>query len=175
MSLATRIIPCLDVTHAGCQGVNFVGLRDAGDPVEMRAATTSRVRTNSPFWTSRKQRRAESSCTSLRPSPLKFHPPDRGGGVVRSMTCGVFTSGATRSHEHFRRQNPQLVADSVPLRLPVHVVAIDAKKVADGETPHWEVFTHGGRKPLGWTGGMAKKMESMAREKYCLPAWIGRH
>jgi imidazole glycerol phosphate synthase subunit HisF len=51
--LAKRIIPCLDVTAGRVvKGVNFVELRDAGDPVEIAAATTSRAPTSSPFSTS---------------------------------------------------------------------------------------------------------------------------
>ncbi len=52
--LAKRIIPCLDVTGGRVvKGVNFVELRDAGDPVEIAPVTTNRVPTNSRSWTSR--------------------------------------------------------------------------------------------------------------------------
>jgi cyclase len=163
--LAKRIIPCLDV-NAGrvVKGINFVELRDAGDPVEIAAATTSRAPTKSLSSTSRPvPTTATSSCTSSRPVASQVFIPLTVGGGVRQVedVRRLLNAGADKvSMNTAAVNNPQLVADaSAKVGAQCIVVAIDAKQTSPGR---WEVFTHGGRKNTGLDAiEWARKVESL--------------
>lgn len=165
MTLAKRIIPCLDVTAGRVvKGVNFLELRDAGDPVEIARRYDAQGADEITFL--------DITATSDG-RDLILH-------IIESVASQVFipltVGGGVRSVEDVRRllnagadkisinssaiSNPQLVADaSNKYGSQCIVVAIDAKKSADGR---WEVFTHGGRKATGLDAvEWAKKMESL--------------
>jgi cyclase len=155
MGLAKRIIPCLDVTSGRVvKGVNFVGLRDAGDPVEIA------------------RRYDEQGADELCFLDITASSDDRGIilNIIEAVATEVFipltVGGGVRSVQDVRRllnagadkvsintaaiQNPDLVAEaSGRVGSQCIVVAVDAKRVDDGAYPRWEVFTHGGRKSTG--------------------------
>ena len=155
MGLAKRIIPCLDVTGGRVvKGVKFVGLRDAGDPVEIAHRYDEQGADELAFL----DITASSDSRGLILSVIEevaaqvFIPLTVGGGVrsvadVRSL----LNAGADKvSINTSAVQNPQLVADaSGRFGAQCIVVAIDAKQARDGASPRWEVFTHGGRKTSG--------------------------
>ena len=151
--LAKRIIPCLDVSGGRVvKGVNFVNLRDAGDPVEIARKYNDEGADELTFLdiTASSDARAMILDVIERVADQVFIPLTVGGGirsiedVRRLMNVGadkisINTSAVT---------NPQLVKDaSDHFGSQAIVVAIDARKRpnADG----WEVFTHGGRTPTG--------------------------
>jgi cyclase len=163
MSLAKRIIPCLDVTSGRVvKGVNFVSLRDAGDPVEIA------------------RRYDEQGADELTFLDITASSDDRGLllRVIEDVAAQVFipltVGGGVREVEDVRRllnagadkvsintsavQNPKLVADAAGrYGSQCIVVAIDAKRQGD----RWEVFTHGGRRATGldavaWAQAMEK-------------------
>ncbi|MEW6313785.1 MAG: imidazole glycerol phosphate synthase subunit HisF [Pseudomonadota bacterium] len=153
--LAKRIIPCLDV-NAGrvVKGVNFVGLRDAGDPVEIARRYDEQGADELTFLdiTASSDNRGLIFPIIEAVAAQVFIPLTVGGGVrkvedVRSL----LNAGADKiSMNTAAVQNPQLVADAaVRYGSQCIVVAIDAKQVANGTQPRWEVFTHGGRNPTG--------------------------
>ncbi len=157
MSLAKRIIPCLDVTAGRVvKGVNFVGLRDAGDPVEIARRYDDQGADELTFL----DITASSDDRDLilhiidAVAAQVFIPFTVGGGV-RSVSDvrRLLNAGADKvSINTSAVQNPQLVADaSGRYGAQCIVVAIDAKRVpsAQAETPRWEVITHGGRKATG--------------------------
>jgi len=155
MGLAKRIIPCLDVTAGRVvKGVNFVGLRDAGDPVEIARRYDDQGADELTFL---------DITASSDNHDLILH-------IVENVASQVFipltVGGGVRSVEDVRRllnagadkvsintaavQNPQLVADaSGRYGSQCIVVAVDAKRVAGSDPLRWEVFTHGGRRPTG--------------------------
>jgi cyclase len=168
MSLATRIIPCLDVTHGRVvKGVNFVGLRDAGDPVEIARRYDEQGADELTFLdiTASSDERDIILHIIEAVASQVFIPLTVGGGVRQvDDVRRLLHAGADKvSMNTSAVQNPQLVADSAArFGSQCTVVAIDAKKVSDGETPRWEVFTHGGRKATGLDAvEWAKKMEAM--------------
>jgi cyclase len=150
VALAKRVIPCLDVTAGRVvKGVNFLGLRDAGDPVEIAARYD--------------EQGADEVCflditASSDERDILLH-------VIEAVAARVFiplTVGGVRKVEDVRRllnagadkvsintaavQNPDLVREaSAIVGNQCIVVAIDAKKNSTG----WEVYTHGGRKATG--------------------------
>ncbi len=152
MTLAKRIIPCLDVTAGRVvKGVNFQELRDAGDPVEIARRYDAQGADEITFL----DITASSDDRDLILPMIEavasqvFIPLTVGGGVrtvadVRRLLnagadkVGINTSAIT---------NPQLVADAAhKYGSQCIVVAIDAKQVSPGK---WEVFTHGGRNATG--------------------------
>ena len=155
MALAKRIIPCLDVTAGRVvKGINFVGLRDAGDPVEIARRYDEQGADELTFLdiTASSDDRdlilhiIENVATQV------FIPLTVGGGVrtvhdVRRL----LNAGADKvSINTSAVQNPQLVADaSGRYGAQCIVVAIDAKRVVGTDTLCWEVYTHGGRKATG--------------------------
>jgi imidazole glycerol-phosphate synthase subunit HisF len=150
--LAKRIIPCLDV-NAGrvVKGVNFVALRDAGDPVEIARRYDEQGADEITFLdiTASSDDRDLILSVIERVADQVFIPLTVGGGVRtvpdvrRLLNAGadkisINTSAVT---------NPQLVADAAgKYGSQCIVVAIDAKQTSPGK---WEVFTHGGRKATG--------------------------
>ncbi|HMK14556.1 MAG TPA: imidazole glycerol phosphate synthase subunit HisF [Burkholderiales bacterium] len=168
MGLAKRIIPCLDVTGGRVvKGVNFVGLRDAGDPVEIARRYDEQGADELAFL----DITASSDSRGLILSVIEevaaqvFIPLTVGGGVrsvadVRSL----LNAGADKvSINTSAVQNPQLVADaSSRFGAQCIVVAIDAKQAGTDVKPRWEVFTHGGRKASGRDAvEWAKQMQAL--------------
>ena len=165
MTLAKRIIPCLDVTNGRVvKGVNFVELRDAGDPVEIARRYDEQGADELTFL--------DITATSDGRDLILHIIEDVASQVFIPLTVG----GGVRTVEDVRRllnagadkisvnstavANPQMVQEAAhKFGSQCIVVAIDAKKSGEGK---WEVFTHGGRKPTGldvveW----AMKMESL--------------
>ena len=151
--LAKRIIPCLDV-HAGrvVKGVNFINLRDAGDPVEIARKYNDEGADELTFLDITASSDARPMILDIieRVAEQVFIPLTVGGGirsvadVRRLMNVGadkisINTAAVT---------NPQLVKEaSDHFGSQAIVVAIDARKRANADG--WEVFTHGGRTPTG--------------------------
>jgi imidazole glycerol-phosphate synthase subunit HisF len=155
MGLAKRIIPCLDVTDGRVvKGVNFVGLRDAGNPVEIARRYDEQGADELAFLdiTASSDSRGLILPVVEEVAAQVFIPLTVGGGVrsvadVRSL----LNAGADKvSINTSAVENPQLVADaSGRYGAQCIVVAIDAKQSGNGTRPRWEVFTHGGRKASG--------------------------
>lgn len=151
MGLAKRIIPCLDVTDGRVvKGVNFVELRDAGDPVEIARRYDEQGADELTFLdiTASSDNRGLILHIIEQVASQVFIPLTVGGGVREvDDVRRLLNAGADKvSINTSAIVNPQLVADaSGRFGSQCIVVAIDAKQVGD----HWEVFTHGGRKPTG--------------------------
>ena len=150
--LTKRIIPCLDVTAGRVvKGVNFVELRDAGDPVEIARRYDEQGADELTFLdiTASSDQRDIILHVIEAVAEEVFIPLTVGGGV-RSVddVRRLLNAGADKiSVNTAALQNPQLVADaSSRYGAQCIVVAIDAKRAADGR---WEVYTHGGRKTTG--------------------------
>ncbi len=156
MSLAKRIIPCLDVTNGRVvKGVNFVELRDAGDPVEISRRYDEQGADELTFLdiTASSDNRDLILHIIEDVAAQVFIPLTVGGGVRQVEDVRrLLNAGADKvSINTSAVLNPQLVADaSDHYGSQCIVVAIDAKQVKtqDG-SPRWEVFTHGGRKATG--------------------------
>ena len=153
--LAKRIIPCLDV-NAGrvVKGINFVGLRDAGDPVEVAARYDEQGADELTFL----DITASSDGRDLLLPIIEavaaqvFIPLTVGGGVrAVADVRRLLNAGADKvSINTAAVQNPQLVVDATGhYGSQCIVVAIDAKRVPGSAPLRWEVYTHGGRKPTG--------------------------
>ena len=161
MSLAKRIIPCLDVTNGRVvKGINFVELQDAGDPVEVAKKYNEQGADELTFLdiTASSDNRGLIFDIIENVAKQIFIPMTVGGGV---RTCedvrNLLNAGADKVGINTAAiKNPDLVAEAASrFGSQAIVVAIDAKKVDD----HWEVFTHGGRNPTGINAlDCAKKM-----------------
>lgn len=165
MGLAKRIIPCLDVTAGRVvKGVNFVALKDAGDPVEIARRYDDQGADELTFL---------DITASSDDRDLILH-------IIEAVAAQVFipltVGGGVRAVEDVRRllnagadkvsintaavQNPQLVADaSGRYGAQCIVVAVDARRVPGADPLRWEVYTHGGRRATGldaveWGGKM---------------------
>lgn len=155
--LAKRIIPCLDVTDGRVvKGVNFLELRDAGDPVEIARRYDEQGADELTFLdiTASSNNRGLILHIIEQVASQVFIPLTVGGGVREVEDVRrLLNAGADKvSINTSAVMNPQLVADaSDRYGSQCIVVAIDAKQVgvdASGQ-PRWEVFTHGGRKETG--------------------------
>ncbi len=155
MSLAKRIIPCLDV-NAGrvVKGINFVGLRDAGDPVEVAARYDEQGADELTFLdiTASSDGR-DLILPIIEAVAAKVFIPLTVGGGVRSVADvrRLLNAGADKvSINTAAVQSPQLVADATGrYGSQCIVVAIDAKRMPGTGPLRWEVYTHGGRNPTG--------------------------
>jgi imidazole glycerol-phosphate synthase subunit HisF len=155
MGLAKRIIPCLDVTSGRVvKGVNFVGLRDAGDPVEIARRYEEQGADELCFLdiTASSDERGLILDIIEGVAAQVFIPLTVGGGV-RSVSDvrDLLNAGADKvSINTAAVLQPELVAHaSGKVGSQCIVVAIDAKRVSGSGSPRWEVFTHGGRRPTG--------------------------
>ncbi len=169
MSLAKRIIPCLDVNNGRVvKGINFVELRDAGDPVEVARRYDEQGADELTFL----DITASSDDRDLILHIIEdvasqvFIPLTVGGGVRKVEDVRrLLNAGADKvSINTSAVLNPQLVADaSGHYGAQCIVVAIDAKQAeTQDNAPRWEVFTHGGRKATGIdTIEWAKKMQTL--------------
>ena len=152
--LAKRIIPCLDVTAGRVvKGVNFVELRDAGDPVEIARRYDEQGADELTFLdiTASSDDRDLILHVIEAVADQVFIPLTVGGGVRRVEDVRrLLNAGADKvSINTSAVTNPQLVADcAAKFGSQAIVVAIDAKAVTP-ENDRWEVFTHGGRNPTG--------------------------
>ena len=150
--LKARVIPCLDVKDGRVvKGVNFVDLRDAGDPVEQARVYDAAGADELCFLdiTASSDERAILFDVVRRTAEQCFMPLTVGGGVrAVEDVRGLLLAGADKvSINTAALARPDLVAEaSAKFGAQCIVVAIDAKSVAPGR---WEVFTHGGRRPTG--------------------------
>jgi cyclase len=151
-----RVIPCLDVKDGRVvKGINFVDLRDAGDPVEAAIAYDGAGADELTFLdiTASHENRGIMLDVVRRTAEACFMPVTVGGGVrtiediralLRAGADKVSINTAAVSNRAFVKEAAEKFGDQCI------VVAIDAKKVsAAGEPDRWEIFTHGGRKPTG--------------------------
>jgi imidazole glycerol-phosphate synthase subunit HisF len=151
MALAKRVIPCLDVDRGRVvKGIKFVGLRDAGDPVEIAARYNEQGADELTFLdiTASSENRDLILHVVEKVAARVFIPLTVGGGVRKvDDVRRLLNAGADKvSINTAAVQNPQLVADaSGRYGAQCIVVAIDAKRSG----ARWEVFTHGGRRQAG--------------------------
>jgi imidazole glycerol-phosphate synthase subunit HisF len=151
-----RVIPCLDVKDGRVvKGVNFVNLRDAGDPVQAAIAYDEAGADELTFLdiTASHEDRDIMLDVVQRTAEACFMPLTVGGGVrtiddIRALLSSgadkVSINTAAVARRAFVKEAAEKFGDQCI------VVAIDAKKVSSpGEAERWEIFTHGGRKPTG--------------------------
>jgi len=152
MTLAKRIIPCLDVDKGRVvKGVKFVDIRDAGDPVEIAKRYNAEGADEITFLdiTASHEGRDTTIQTVEKIASEVFIPLTVGGGIrkiedIRNMLNAGADKVGINTAAIF---NPDFVREAAErFGAQCIVVAIDAKKVAEGR---WEIFTHGGRKPTG--------------------------
>ncbi len=169
MALAKRIIPCLDVDKGRVvKGVNFVDIRDAGDPVEVARKYNEQGADEITFLdiTASHESRDTTYETVERMAGQVFIPLTVGGGVrtvddIRKLLNAGADKVSINTAAVF---NPEFVREAAErFGSQCIVVAIDAKRVSgEGEPPRWEIFTHGGRKPTGLDAvEWAKKMTAL--------------
>jgi cyclase len=165
--LAKRIIPCLDVTAGRVvKGVNFVELRDAGDPVEIAARYNEQGADELTFLdiTATSDGRDMILPIIEAVAARVFIPLTVGGGVrTVADVRRLLNAGADKvSFNSAAVADPQVIRDaSTKYGAQCIVVAIDAKRRQGGE-PGWDVFTHGGRRNTGldavaWARRMAEQ------------------
>ncbi|PPI84359.1 imidazole glycerol phosphate synthase subunit HisF [Marinobacter maroccanus] len=169
MALAKRIIPCLDVDKGRVvKGVNFVDIRDAGDPVEVARRYNEQGADEITFLdiTASHESRDTTYETVERMAAEVFIPLTVGGGVrtvddIRKLLNAGADKVSINTAAVF---NPEFVREAAErFGSQCIVVAIDAKRVSEeGEELRWEIFTHGGRKPTGLDAiEWARKMVDM--------------
>ena len=156
MTLKTRLIPCLDVKDGRVvKGVQFVDLRDAGDPVEIAKAYDRAGADELCFLdiTASHEKRGILLDVVRRTAEACFMPLTVGGGVrtVEDIRQLLLAGADKASINTGAVTNPDFVREAAEkFGRQCIVVAIDAKKVSGpGEPERWEVFTHGGRQPTG--------------------------
>ena len=154
MSLAKRIIPCLDVDNGRVvKGVQFVDIRDAGDPVEIAKRYDEQGADEITFLdiTASSDERETMVHVVEQVAGQVFIPLTVGGGIrkvedIRRMLNAGADKVAINTAAVF---NPEFVKEAAErFGSQCIVVAIDAKQVRENP-PKWEIFTHGGRKPTG--------------------------
>src|SRR4026208_13300 len=155
-----RVIPCLDVKDGRVvKGVNFVDLRDAGDPVEAAAAYDEAGADALCFLdiTASHEKRGTILDVVRRTAERCFMPLTVGGGVRSTEEAHVLlNAGAGKGsiNNAAAKERSLLRAASEKFGAQCIVVAIDAKRVsANGGTPRFEIFTHGGRQPTRHEAG----------------------
>jgi imidazole glycerol-phosphate synthase subunit HisF len=152
VSLAKRIIPCLDVDQGRVvKGVQFEDIRDAGDPVEVSRRYNQEGADEITFLdiTASHENRATTYETVSRMASEVFIPLTVGGGVreihnIRDLLLAGADKVSINTAAVFDPEFVKRAADKFGSQCIV--VAIDAKQVAPSR---WEIFTHGGRKPTG--------------------------
>jgi len=156
MTLKARVIPCLDVKDGRVvKGINFVDLRDAGDPVEAAKAYDAAGADELCFLdiTASHENRGIILDVVRHTAEQCFMPVTVGGGVrtlddIRALlNAGAdkvsINTAAVNDRDFVRRAAEKFGSQCI-------VVAIDAKRVSgEGEPDRWEIFTHGGRNPTG--------------------------
>jgi len=166
MSLAKRIIPCLDVDNGRVvKGVKFVDIRDAGDPVEVARRYDREGADEITFLDISATHDNRDTIVHVveQVASEVFIPLTVGGGIRtlddirRMLNAGADKVGINSAAVN----NPEFVREAAErFGSQCIVVAIDAKKVSQpGEADRWEIFTHGGRKATGIEAiGWAKRM-----------------
>jgi cyclase len=155
MSLAKRIIPCLDVDKGRVvKGVQFVDIRDAGDPVEVARRYNEQGADEITFLDITASHEARDTTLHLveRMAGEVFIPLTVGGGVRELQDIrNLLNAGADKvAINSAAIHDPDFVREAAQrFGSQCIVVAIDAKQVEPGDSPRWEIFTHGGRKPTG--------------------------
>ena len=156
MTVRVRVIPCLDVANGRVvKGVNFVNLRDAGDPVEQARAYDAAGADELCFLDITASHEARGTLVDVvrRTAEVCFMPLTVGGGIrttddIRNLLLAgadkaSINSAAVADRDFVRQAAEKFGSQCV-------VVAIDAKRVSgEGQPPRWEIFTHGGRRPTG--------------------------
>jgi cyclase len=151
MTVRVRVIPCLDVSHGRVvKGVNFVDLRDAGDPVEQAQAYDAAGADELCFLDIGASHEGRGTIIDVvrRTAEVCFMPLTVGGGVrsaedARALLLAGADKVAVNSAAVAR---PEVVADiAARFGSQCVVASVDARRSGD----HWEIFTHGGRKPTG--------------------------
>ena len=181
MALAKRIIPCLDVENGRVvKDVNFVDIRDAGDPVEVAKRYNEQGADEITFLdiTATHEGRATTIHTVEKIAEQVFIPLTVGGGIrtvedIRAMlNAGAdkvgINSAAIYNPDFVKQASDRFGAQCI-------VVAIDAKRVsAQGQPLRWEIFTHGGRKATGIDAvEWAKKMTAYGAGEILLTSMDG--
>jgi cyclase len=176
MALAKRIIPCLDVDNGRVvKGVNFVGIRDAGDPVEVARRYNLQGADEITFLdiTATSDDRETLVHVVEQVASEVFIPLTVGGGIrtlddIRKMLNAGADKVSINSAAVFRPEFVQEASDHFGSQCIV--VAIDAKRVDN----HWEIFTHGGRKATGIdVVAWAKKMQAFGAGEILLTSMDG--
>jgi cyclase len=152
MTVRARVIPCLDVANGRVvKGVNFVNLRDAGDPVEQARAYDAAGADELCFLDITASHEARGTIIDVvrRTAEVCFMPVTVGGGVrsaedARALLLAGADKVAVNSAAVSRPEVVGEIADRFGSQCVV--ASVDARQVAPGR---WEVFTHGGRKPTG--------------------------
>lgn len=150
--LAKRIIPCLDVRDGRVvKGVNFVDIRDAGDPVECAQRYDADGADEITFLDITASHEERGALLSIieRTADVVFAPLTVGGGVASTDDVrALLDAGADKvSVNSAVVRNPKIIEEvTKSWGSQVFVLAIDARKTGDNK---WEVFTHGGRRPTG--------------------------
>lgn len=151
MTVRVRVIPCLDVANGRVvKGVNFVDLKDAGDPVEQARAYDAAGADELCFLDITASHEARGTLLDIvrRTAEVCFMPLTVGGGVrtvedARALLLAGADKVAVNSAAVSR---PEVVSDiAEKMGSQCIVASVDARRVGD----HWEIFTHGGRKATG--------------------------
>jgi cyclase len=170
--LAKRIIPCLDVKEGRVvKGVQFVGLRDAGDPVEVARLYDAQGADELTFLdiTASHEKRGIILDVVGRTAEEVFIPLTVGGGIsalddIRNLlNAGAdkvsINTAAVRRPEFIREASERFGSQCI-------VVAIDAKQVSEAPL-RWEIYTHGGRRPTGIDAlEWARRMEDLGAGEF---------
>ncbi len=152
MTVRIRVIPCLDVADGRVvKGVNFVNLKDAGDPVEQAQAYDAAGADELCFLDISASHEGRGTLLDIvrRTAEVCFMPLTVGGGVrtvedARALLLAGADKVAVNSAAVAR---PELIAEIAQrMGSQCAVASVDARRVAEGR---WEIFTHGGRKPTG--------------------------
>ena len=152
MTVRVRVIPCLDVANGRVvKGVNFVDLKDAGDPVEQARAYDAAEADELCFLDITASHEARGTLLDIvqRTAEVCFMPLTVGGGVrtaedARALLLAGADKGAVNSAAV---SHPEVVADiAEKFGSQCIVASVDARRTAPGK---WEIFTHGGRKATG--------------------------
>jgi cyclase len=152
MTVRARVIPCLDVANGRVvKGVNFVNLRDAGDPVEQARAYDAAGADELCFLDITASHEARGTIIDVvrRTAEVCFMPVTVGGGVRTAEDArALLLAGADKVAVNSAAVTRPEVVSEIAERFGSQcvVASVDARRVAPGR---WEVFTHGGRKPTG--------------------------
>jgi len=180
--LSKRIIPCLDVDKGRVvKGINFVDIRDAGDPVELAAFYDQAGADELVFLdiTASSEKRETMVDVVKRTSEKVFIPFTIGGGIrtVDDMRELLKAGADKTSINSAAVKNPDLIAQGAKrFGSQCIVVAIDAKRKEDSadDNPEWEVYIHGGRKATGLDAvEWAKKAEDLGAGEILLTSMDG--
>ncbi|MEZ4518410.1 MAG: imidazole glycerol phosphate synthase subunit HisF [Chloroflexota bacterium] len=178
--LAKRIIPCLDVNNGRVvKGINFVDLRDAGDPVEQAQFYDAEGADELVFLdiTATHEARQTVMTMARAVADQVFIPFTVGGGIrtVEDMRA-ILRSGADKvSVNSAAVKDPSLISTgAAEFGSQAIVVAIDARRRGESEEAGWEVYVHGGRKPTGLDAvAWAREVEALGAGEILLTSMDG--